>query len=92
MRGVRASAELLGADPRWLDSRPGRREAAGNPFFAEEMVRDLAERGVLTGQPGAYVLQRDVAGIDVPATLQATIGARIDRLDLPAKKRLTLPQ
>src|SRR5271156_5914788 len=29
--------------------------AAGNPFFVEEMVRDLAERGVLTGARGAYV-------------------------------------
>ena len=28
--------------------------AAGNPFFAEEIVRELAERGVLVGQPGAY--------------------------------------
>ena len=72
------SAELLGADPSLdgLTSLVADR-AAGNPFFAEETIRDLAERGVLTGQPGAYVLQRDVTGIDVPATLQATIGARI---------------
>lgn len=83
------SAELLGADPSLdgLTSLVADR-AAGNPFFAEETIRDLAERGVLTGQPGAYVLQRDVTRIDVPATLQATIGARIDRLDLPAKKTL----
>ena len=25
--------------------------AAGNPFFAEEIVRELAERGVLRGKP-----------------------------------------
>ena len=29
--------------------------AAGNPFFAEEIVRELAERGVLHGEPGAYL-------------------------------------
>ena len=29
--------------------------SAGNPFFAEEIVRDLAERGVLHGPPGNYV-------------------------------------
>ena len=29
--------------------------AAGNPFFAEEMVRELVQRGVLTGDRGAYV-------------------------------------
>jgi adenylate cyclase len=65
--------------------------AAGNPFFVEEMVRDLAERGVLTGARGDYVCQVDHAAIGqvaVPATLQATIAARIDRLALAAKQTL----
>ncbi len=62
--------------------------AAGNPFFVEEMVRDLAERGVLTGARGNYVCQVDHADAAVPATLQATIAARIDRLDLAAKQTL----
>ena len=60
--------------------------AAGNPFFAEEMVRDLAERGVLRGEPGAYMSTAEVAEVNVPATLQATIAARIDRLDPKAKQ------
>jgi len=63
--------------------------AAGNPFFAEEIVRDLAERGVLQGQTGAYVSTADVSQAKVPATLQATIGARIDRLDPKAKRTLS---
>ena len=62
--------------------------AAGNPFFVEEMVRDLAERGVLTGARGNYVCQVDHADAAVPATLQATIAARIDRLILAAKQAL----
>ncbi|MDT5348102.1 MAG: hypothetical protein QOH91_1389 [Mycobacterium sp.] len=62
--------------------------AAGNPFFVEEMVRDLAERGMLHGEPGAYLLRGDVADVRVPATLQATIGARIDRLGVTAKRTL----
>ena len=45
------------------------------------MVRDLAERGVLRGNRSAYVSTADVAEVSVPATLQATIAARIDRLD-----------
>ena len=61
----------------------------GNPFFAEEIVRDLAERGVLSGCRGAYACLTDVTGIGVPATLQATIGARIDRLDRGAKRALS---
>jgi adenylate cyclase len=52
------------------------------------MVRDLAERGVLHGRPGAYQLRGEVAEVEVPATLQATLGARIDRLDPTAKKTL----
>jgi adenylate cyclase len=62
--------------------------AAGNPFFAEEMVRDLAERGVLQGQPGAYTVRGQVGEVDVPANLHSTIGARIDRLPPSAKKTL----
>ena len=63
--------------------------AAGNPFFAEEIVRDLAERGVLRGNRSAYVSTADAAEVSVPATLQATIAARIDRLDPTAKRTLS---
>jgi class 3 adenylate cyclase len=63
--------------------------AGGNPFFAEEMVRDLAERGVLGGQSGAYLSTAEVGEVDVPITLQATIAARIDRLDAQAKRTLS---
>jgi len=78
--------ELLGADPSVAGIKAliaGR--AAGNPFFAEEMVRDVAERGLIVGPPGARVLCGDVAEVEVPATLQATIAARIDRLGPTAK-------
>ena len=66
-------AELLGPDPSvgGLADRIAER-AAGNPFFAEEIVRELAERGVLRGQRGGYLSTADVAEVSVPATLQAT--------------------
>ena len=35
--------------------------ADGNPFFAEEIVRDLAERGAVRGARGSYLLHGDVA-------------------------------
>jgi len=63
--------------------------AAGNPFFAEEIVRELDQRGVLHGEPGAYVSMEEVAEVSVPATLQATIAARIDRLPQQAKRTLS---
>ncbi len=62
--------------------------AAGNPFFAEEITRELAERGVLVGARGSYTCRTDVAEVSVPVTLQATIAARIDRLPPAAKHTL----
>jgi class 3 adenylate cyclase len=83
-------SELLGPDPSVgaLCQKIVER-AAGNPFFAEEIVRELAERGVLLGERGGYVSTADVGEVSVPATLQATISARIDRLDPAAKRTLS---
>jgi class 3 adenylate cyclase len=62
--------------------------AAGNPLFAQEIVRDLVERGVLTGDFGGLVCTGDVVDVSVPATIAATIAARIDRLGAAAKRTL----
>ncbi len=59
----------------------------GNPFFLEESVRALAETGVLAGAPGAYRLADSVHVVQVPATVQAILAARIDRLS-PEDKNL----
>jgi class 3 adenylate cyclase len=83
-------SQLLGPDP--SNGALGQKIAertAGNPFFAEEIVRELAERGVLRGERGAYMSSAEGAAVNVPATLQATIAARIDRLDPKAKRTLS---
>jgi class 3 adenylate cyclase/tetratricopeptide (TPR) repeat protein len=59
----------------------------GNPFFLEESVRTLVETGVLVGTPGAYRLVQPLQGMPVPATVQAVLAARIDRL-APEEKHL----
>jgi tetratricopeptide (TPR) repeat protein len=59
----------------------------GNPFFLEESVRTLVETGVLQGERGAYHLGQALQTIQVPATVQAVLAARIDRLP-PEEKRL----
>jgi len=80
---------LLGDDPgltpltRLLIER-----TEGNPFFLEESVRTLVETGVLEGEPGAYRLTRPLPAIAVPATVQAVLAARIDRLQPDAKRLL----
>src|SRR5262249_25531247 len=55
--------------------------------FIEETVRSLVETGVLAGDRGAYRPTRVVHGLRVPATAQAMLAARIDRLG-PDDKRL----
>jgi len=59
----------------------------GNPFFLEETVHALVETKLLAGEPGAYRLVKGLETIQVPATVQAALAARIDRLP-PEKKRL----
>jgi len=60
---------------------------SGNPFFLEESVRMLVETGGLVGETGAYRLAQPLHSLQVPATVQAVLAARIDRL-LPEAKRL----
>jgi DNA-binding NtrC family response regulator len=59
----------------------------GNPFFLEETVRSLREAGALSGEQGAYRLVSTAPRLEVPATVQAVLAARMDRL-LPENKRL----
>ena len=80
---------LLGDDPRLkplTDLLIARTE--GNPFFLEESVRTLAETGVLVGEREAYRLGQALSGIQVPATVQAVLAARIDRLPAEEKRLL----
>jgi class 3 adenylate cyclase/tetratricopeptide (TPR) repeat protein len=58
---------------------------SGNPFFLEEVVRSLIEDGTLEGSNGEYTLTRSLDRVRVPATVQAIVGARIDRLPQDAK-------
>ena len=89
----RASVEellhaLLGEDPKlarlneFLIERTG-----GNPFFLEEIVRTLVETRVLAGERGNYRLEKPFSSVQVPATVQAVLASRIDRLP-PDEKHL----
>lgn len=62
----------------------------GTPLFLEEMVRSLADDGVLTGEPGRYKRGGSDMRIEMPAGVQAVIASRIDRLPLIAKEVLQL--
>ena len=77
--------ELLGAEvPTPIhDLVVGRAE--GNPFFVEELVGTLIDRGVLARHNGTWSFGDLPAGFTVPDSVQAVLAARIDLLP-PAEK------
>ena len=86
---VALAAELIGEQPTALGAAELiAQPSAGNPFFVEEIVRDLVGRHVLRGNRGGYQLAGGVNSIAVPPTVQAVLGARIDRLAAGVKSIL----
>ncbi|MEP6681561.1 MAG: AAA family ATPase, partial [Chloroflexota bacterium] len=63
--------------------------AEGNPLYVEEMIGMLIDRGVLTAADGGWLVTGDASGVQVPPTIHALLGARLDAL--PAAER-TLAQ
>jgi class 3 adenylate cyclase/tetratricopeptide (TPR) repeat protein len=61
--------------------------AGGNPFFVEELVRTLVDRGVLEGTRENYKIKKPFSGNEIPPTVQAVLAARIDALP-PIEKKL----
>jgi class 3 adenylate cyclase/tetratricopeptide (TPR) repeat protein len=59
----------------------------GNPFFMEEIVQALFEQRVLV-RNGAVMLAKPLNDIRVPATVQAILASRIDRLKAGEKELL----
>jgi class 3 adenylate cyclase/tetratricopeptide (TPR) repeat protein len=62
----------------------------GNPFFLEESVQVLVGTGALVGERGGYAPAGALADLRVPATVQAVLASRIDRLPLEEKQLLQL--
>jgi tetratricopeptide (TPR) repeat protein len=80
---------LLGDDPSLASLKPRLvAQIQGNPFFLEESVRTLIETGVFAGERGAYRLAEPLDRLQVPATVQAVLAARLDRLPPEAKALL----
>ncbi len=74
--------DLLGDDPSLaLLSRNIAERAQGNPFFLEELIHSLVDRGDFDGERGAYRLKGGIDTIPLPSTVQAVLSARIDRLE-----------
>ncbi|NIS07090.1 MAG: AAA family ATPase [Gammaproteobacteria bacterium] len=82
-------ARLLGSDAGLAPLKKKLIErTSGNPFFLEESVRSLVESGALVGERGAYEAAEKSPDIEVPATVQAVLAARLDRLKAEHKRLL----
>jgi class 3 adenylate cyclase len=64
--------------------------AEGNPFFVEEVVRMLIERGVIVAQGDRWVATDEAAGVEIPESLHGLLLARIDQLPEAAKRSLRI--
>jgi len=64
--------------------------ADGNPFFVEEVVRMLIERGVIVGEADRWVATGAIASVEIPENLHGLLLARIDGLPESAKRSLRI--
>lgn len=60
--------------------------AEGNPFFLEEVGRKLIEEGAITRESGRPVVTGSIDEIEIPATVQEVMTARLDHLRPTAKR------
>jgi class 3 adenylate cyclase len=60
----------------------------GNPFFVEEVVRMLIERGVIQRRDDRWAANEEILSVDIPETLHGLLLARIDQLPESAKRSL----
>ena len=63
-------------------------KAGGNPFFVEEVIRSLMERGAVYQDGEKWIAKEDINNVNVPDTIQSVIMARIDRLEDDVKSVL----
>src|SRR5207249_5156753 len=60
-------------------------KADGNPLFVEELTCALVESGALVREPAGYRLRAALTALNLPATVQGVLLARIDRLPAALK-------
>ncbi|MCC6189601.1 MAG: AAA family ATPase, partial [Anaerolineales bacterium] len=64
------------------------KKAEGNPFFVEEVIRMLIDRGAIYRQGSAWAAGKEIDTIEIPDNLQGLLLARIDRLPEDVKRTL----
>lgn len=63
-------------------------KTGGNPFFVEEMVQELLERGDVVQKGDRYVSRQPIDQLDIPSSVQGVLAARMDRLSEDLKRTM----
>jgi predicted ATPase len=63
-------------------------KAEGNPFFVEEVIRMLMDRGAIERKGDRWFANELVSAVEIPDTLQGLLLARIDKLPPETKRTL----
>jgi class 3 adenylate cyclase len=63
-------------------------KAEGNPFFVEEVIGILVDRGVIQKRDGGWIATQDIRQIEIPETIQGVLMARVDQLPEEVKRTL----
>jgi class 3 adenylate cyclase/tetratricopeptide (TPR) repeat protein len=63
-------------------------KTGGNPFFVEEIVRELIERGDLEKVGGQYICKKPIDQCEIPSTVQGVLAAKMDRLSEDLKRTM----
>jgi class 3 adenylate cyclase len=63
-------------------------KSEGNPFFVEEVIRMLIDRGAIVRQGERWAALKEIENVEIPDSLQGLLMARIDRLPEDVKRTL----
>ncbi len=83
---IEAALAGVPLEPRALDLVAG--HAEGNPFFVEEVLADIIDRGLLERRSGGWSLHDGAVDLGIPDSVQGVLAARIDLLPAEAKEAL----
>lgn len=65
-------------------------KAEGNPFFVEEVIRMMIDRGAIVKQGDRWSAGKEIETVEIPDNLQGLLLARIDRLPEEVKRTLRI--
>lgn len=63
-------------------------KSEGNPFFVEEVVRSLIDRGAIVDTGRGYRVEAGGEAVQIPGTVEEVVMSRVDRLEEPMRHLL----